>query len=354
MIMGEDITTTSIVHLESSKSEDATQNGAIPIKPNLFGTTLLQRFLERLFDYIGWSLPLILMTFLACGLAIAMLSSDILRRIDVTEQVLSIVEKEVKPLLKMLTGEEQNTFTLMMVKMKVKGMLNTAVPKAKALLYAMGMAKLFVLEVGPLLTALLLCGRIGGSYAGKIATMQATSQNKLLRTLGIHPQLWTLVPSMVAALIASPILTVIGTSLSLYLGGMVGPHYGIGTTEGYWKQVKESIFPKLRLKSFVSLWDDNSTATFSQSVSELDLSTTYSDDPVQTFVEIVTYPVVYHLVKSIVYVSIIMLTAEGCARMRSSLTPRHVPGVITSSVVAASLFIIIADWAFSQLLLQRY
>jgi len=30
--------------------------------------------------------------------------------------------------------------------------------------------------VGPLLTALLLAGRIGGSYAGEIATMQATNQ----------------------------------------------------------------------------------------------------------------------------------------------------------------------------------
>jgi ABC-type transporter Mla maintaining outer membrane lipid asymmetry permease subunit MlaE len=46
-------------------------------------------------------------------------------------------------------------------------MLNTTVPPAKAKLYAIGLSTLFVLEVGPLLTALLLCGRIGGSYAGK-------------------------------------------------------------------------------------------------------------------------------------------------------------------------------------------
>ena len=51
-------------------------------------------------------------------------------------------------------------------------MLNDSVPKAKAALYGQGLAKLFVLEVGPLLTALLLCGRIGGAYAGEVATMQ--------------------------------------------------------------------------------------------------------------------------------------------------------------------------------------
>jgi len=55
-------------------------------KPNLFGTHFRDRFIERLADYIGYSLPLILLTFIACGMAIAMLSSDTLRRIDVSGQ----------------------------------------------------------------------------------------------------------------------------------------------------------------------------------------------------------------------------------------------------------------------------
>lgn len=62
-------------------------------------------------------------------------------------------------------------------------------------MYCYAMAQLFVVEVGPLLTvrgllmalflcagaqedeqALLLAGRIGGSYAGEVATKQATNQ----------------------------------------------------------------------------------------------------------------------------------------------------------------------------------
>ena len=74
-------------------------------KPNLFGRAALERFSEKLSDYFAWSLPLIVLTFVACGLAISMLSSDILRKIDVTDPVLEIVNKEVKPMLKMLTGE---------------------------------------------------------------------------------------------------------------------------------------------------------------------------------------------------------------------------------------------------------
>ncbi len=68
----------------------------------------------------------------------------------------------------MFTGEETvNPLTCMCGE---RGMLNTTIPPAKATLYAISMAKLFVLEIGPLITSLLLSGRIGGSYAGEVAT----------------------------------------------------------------------------------------------------------------------------------------------------------------------------------------
>jgi ABC-type nitrate/sulfonate/bicarbonate transport system ATPase subunit/ABC-type transporter Mla maintaining outer membrane lipid asymmetry permease subunit MlaE len=336
-------------------------DGSKRIKPNLFGTTFFQRFLERLTDYICWSMPLILLTFLACGLAIAMLSADILRRIDVTDRVLGIVDEEIKPLLAMVNGGEVNSFHLMAVKMKVRSMMNSTIPQAKAALYALGMANLFVLEIGPLLTALLLCGRIGGSYAGKVATMQATSETKLLRTLGINPQTWTILPSLGAALIASPILTVTGTALALALGAMVGPQYGIGDSESYWKQVKESCFPELRLRSLSPFWQGHTEGEaiptpptlWDAAIANRDLRTTWSDSYYDIAVEVVTYPAVFHLLKSLAYMSITLLTAESCARARPNLTPRNVPSVITSAVVLSSLLVIGADWGFSQLLLLR-
>ena len=177
---------------------------------------------------------------ISCGLAISMLSADLLQRLDISAKVLDLVDNEVKPLIKMLTGEEPSMIHMMGIRFKVNSLLNRTVPQAKATLYAIGLTKLFVLEVGPLLTALLLCGRIGGSYAGKVGTMQATNQNKLLKTLGVNPKWWTLYPSILAASVASPVLTVIGTGLALLLGGFVGPYYGIGggtsvDTNYYWK-----------------------------------------------------------------------------------------------------------------------
>jgi len=306
-------------------------------KPNLFGITTMQRFLEKLCDYVFWSLPLILLTFSACGLAIAMLSSDILRRLDVTDQVMEIIDQEIKPLIKMVTGEENNPIALMMVKMKVRSMLNKVIPEAKAKLYAIGMAKLFVLEIGPLLTTLLLCGRIGGSYAGKVATMQSNFENKLLQTLGINPRFWVLLPALMAALIASPFLTLVGTMLAIWLGGIVGPLYGIGAMDSYIREARTCLFPMLRLQR----------TTF------LGFRFIHSDSYQDALIEVLTYPLFYFFIKSVTFMFIVMVVAETVAR-RPYLTPRGVPGVITFSVVIGSLLIIVADWGFSQLLLLRY
>jgi ABC-type transporter Mla maintaining outer membrane lipid asymmetry permease subunit MlaE len=67
-----------------------------------------------------------------------------------------------------------------------------------------------------------MAGRIGGSYAGEVATMQATNQNRLLKTLGVSPLRWSLVPSAVAAFIAAPLLTLAGVLVALFACGMTG------------------------------------------------------------------------------------------------------------------------------------
>jgi len=313
-----------------------------------FGTTFLDRFWTKLLDYFFWSLPLILLAFMACSLAIAMLSSDTLQRIDVTKPVLDIVDKEIRPMIKMLTGEDASPLHLIGVRMKVSSMLNRTIPPAKSSLYAIGMAKLFVLEIGPLLTALLLCGRIGGSYAGKVATMQATSQTKLLKTLGISPQAWSLYPAACAAIIAGPLLTSMGTVVALYCGSLMGPMYGVGTTSDYWEKVRTATFPEFRLRGFI----DGSEGISSLGLGEYFLST-HSTSYYDAWIEIVTYPPIYHIVKAVVFMIIILGVAETSARTRSNITPRTVPSVITQSVVIAGLLVILTDWWFSQLWLKR-
>ena len=327
---------------------DISNNGALS-EPSTFGKDAHQRFCIKLVDYFLFSLPLIFLTFLAAGLSISMLSADILRRVDVTDMVLSLVQKEIKPIIQMFTGEEDvNPMYSMMINMKVRHMLNETMPPAKARLYAIGMSKLFVLEIGPLITALLLSGRIGGSYAGEVAMMQATAQNKLLQTLGISPIRWTFYPSLLAGLIASPLLTLSGTMLALEVASHVGPLYDIGNVASYWQEVRESLLMPLRLRAVVAWreshgWDQSILKSVS---SYLDLRSTFSDRVIDAIIEIVTHPVCFHLIKSAVFMTIIMGVAEVSARRDADLTPKDVPRTITTSVVGGSLLVIFADWGF--------
>ena len=328
-VLSSDLDGNIVLELEEPKSFKIVETNAHFCKSNVYsGLSMFSRFRKCLVDYFFYSLPLISVAFIASGLAISMLTSDTLLKLDVIDPVLKIVDKEIKPLIKLLTGEEASPIHLIGVKIKVSGMLNKTLPPAKASLYAIGMAKLFVLEIGPLLTALLLCGRIGGSYAGKVATMKATSQTHLLKTLGISAAGWTLYPTIFAAIIASPLLTAIGTLLSLYAAGKISIVYGvIDRPETFWSQVESVVFPGFRLKESKTL--------------------------IEKIIEVVTCPPIYHTIKAVSYILCILAVAEISVRSRSIVTPRRIPSIITQSVVTSGLLVILMDWAFSQLWLMR-
>ncbi|KAL3802793.1 hypothetical protein HJC23_007570 [Cyclotella cryptica] len=323
------------------RGSDYDYDNRYPKHPSTFGKDGRQRFILKVLDYFLYSLPLILLTFLAAGLAISMLSADILRRVDVTDTVLSIVGREIKPIIQMFTGHVESDC-----------------PPSQSYVVCTWHGKTFVLEIGPLITALLLSGRIGGSYAGEVATMQSTSQNKLLTTLGISPVMWTLLPSLAASWIASPLLTMAGTGLALEIGAYIGPLYGIGSTDRYRIELWDAIAVPLRLRGVTSWsenegWEHGGRTLLETVYSFIDIRCTFSDSYVDALIEITTHPICFHWMKSVVFMSIIMGVAEISARHDPDLTPRGVPKVITTSVVMGSLLVIFSDWAFSQLLLKR-
>ncbi len=63
-------------------------------------------------------------------------------------------------------------------------------------------------ELGPVLTALMVAGRVGAAKAAEIGTMRVTEQVDALRTLATHPVDYLVVPRVVASHIALPLLMV--------------------------------------------------------------------------------------------------------------------------------------------------
>lgn len=73
-------------------------------------------------------------------------------------------------------------------------------------------------ELGPVLTAIMVCGRSGSALAAEIGTMQITEQVDALRTLCINPFHYLIVPRIVAGTLIMPFLTLFGMVFGI-LGG---------------------------------------------------------------------------------------------------------------------------------------
>jgi phospholipid/cholesterol/gamma-HCH transport system permease protein len=76
-------------------------------------------------------------------------------------------------------------------------------------------------ELGPVLTALMVAGRVGAAMAAEIGTMRVTEQIDALRTLATHPVDYLVVPRLFASQIALPLLTIESVVVGICSGYVV-------------------------------------------------------------------------------------------------------------------------------------
>lgn len=77
-------------------------------------------------------------------------------------------------------------------------------------------------ELGPVLTALMVAGRVGAAMAAEIGTMKVTEQIDALRTLATHPVDYLVVPRLLASYAALPLLTAESIVMGIVSGYLVG------------------------------------------------------------------------------------------------------------------------------------
>src|SRR5205807_6042067 len=75
-----------------------------------------------------------------------------------------------------------------------------------------------ILELGPVLTGLILAGRIGARYAAELGTMRVTEQIDALESLGRSPISHLLIPRILAGLIAIPALVMLANAFGIVVG----------------------------------------------------------------------------------------------------------------------------------------
>lgn len=75
--------------------------------------------------------------------------------------------------------------------------------------------KAIFIELGPVLTAIVLAGRIGASIAAELGTMKVTEQIDALESLAINPVRYLVMPRFLASIAMLPILTVIANFIAI-------------------------------------------------------------------------------------------------------------------------------------------
>ena len=97
-------------------------------------------------------------------------------------------------------------------------------------------------ELGPVLTALMLAGRVSSGIAAELGSMVVTEQVSALRALGTDPVRKLVVPRVLAGILMTPVLTVVANTVGL-LGGWVVSVQNLRVASGvYWSAVVDGLF----------------------------------------------------------------------------------------------------------------
>ena len=83
-----------------------------------------------------------------------------------------------------------------------------------------------VREMGAIMTGIIMAGRTGASYAAQIGTMQVNEEIDALKTLGIPPIDFLVMPRMIALALMMPLLTLYANIMGI-LGGMIVGVFGL-------------------------------------------------------------------------------------------------------------------------------
>jgi len=98
-----------------------------------------------------------------------------------------------------------------------------------------------VKQIGPVLAAVMLAGRIGGALTAELGTMNVTEQLDALRVMGSDPIRYLVVPRFVACVLLTPILTIYSDLLGVLGGWIVSTKFLGVADQPYWMYSAMSI-----------------------------------------------------------------------------------------------------------------
>ncbi|HEV3484738.1 MAG TPA: ABC transporter permease [Vicinamibacterales bacterium] len=99
-----------------------------------------------------------------------------------------------------------------------------------------------VKELGPVLTGLMVAGRVGSGIAAELGSMMVTDQIAALRALGTDPIRKLVVPRILAGIVMVPLLTVIASGVGMVGGWIVTIGVLRVASSVYWNSVVQGLY----------------------------------------------------------------------------------------------------------------
>jgi phospholipid/cholesterol/gamma-HCH transport system permease protein len=96
-------------------------------------------------------------------------------------------------------------------------------------------------ELGPVLTSLMVAGRVGAAIAAEIGTMRVTEQIDALRTLAADPVDYLIVPRFLAMMVSMPLLTAESVAIGIVAAYVVGAFLlGINPADSWHQMIRHT------------------------------------------------------------------------------------------------------------------
>ena len=86
-------------------------------------------------------------------------------------------------------------------------------------------AKAMMTELGPVMTAFMITGRVGASMCAELGTMQVTEQIDALRTMAVHPYRYLIAPRLMSGVVMMPMLTIFSIIMGIFGGYLISVYF---------------------------------------------------------------------------------------------------------------------------------
>jgi phospholipid/cholesterol/gamma-HCH transport system permease protein len=94
-------------------------------------------------------------------------------------------------------------------------------------------AKAMITELGPILTAFMVTGRVGAAMCAELGTMQVTEQIDALKTMAVNPNRYLVAPRLISGMFMMPILTLFSSLMGIFGGYLISVFYFGMTPSAY-------------------------------------------------------------------------------------------------------------------------